>query len=679
MISTSKKIGKYLVVSALFSSLLTSAPASAWTDTNIAVSTFGGNGSDVGKSIAFDSNGNIYAAGYFSGTADFDPSAGVETLTAVGSSDVFVSKLDSSGHFLWAKNFGGASGSAAYSIAVNNSGDIYIGGIFYGTADFDPGAGVTSLTSAGNSDAFIAKLDSSGNFLWARSYGNTSSDEIFSIGVDGAGNVYSTGYFRNTVDFNPGAATVSIASAGSADIVLWKLDSSGNYVWAKTVGGALNEYGQAIEVDSSGNVYVTGNFYETVDFDPGVGTTNLTSVGSTDAYIAKLDASGNFIWAKSFGSTDGPDAGASIAVDVNGNVYTVGTFNATVDLDPSSGVASFTSAGWTDVFISKLDSSGNFLWGRCFGGTGFDYAYAAAVDGLGNIYSTGNFTGAVDFDPGAGVANLTSAASSSDAYISKLDSSGNFGWAKNFGGTAYDDSNAVGVDGNGYIYAVGGFRGTADFDPETGVANIAATTSTSNDVFILRINSDGDALVTAISSSPSSSSSSTSSSANADSAAEAAAAVARRQAEIRDARIELARKAYSKEELSVQLFAKADISGVTSGNIEAAQAEIFELPDKTRSEISQIAKVVRKYEVIGMIASERLNHVYSNLYVEIGLIPADSKNKVELVRAVRRQNQEQRESYELVKTLIQAELALIKKRNEHLASVLARNTNRNGK
>ena len=251
--------------------------------------------------------------------------------------------------------FGGTGSDVGRSVAVDGSGNVYTTGSFQGTVDFDPGAGTTNLVSAGAADVFVSKLDASGNLVWAKRFGSTGYDEGWSVAVDGLGNVYTIGSFWGTVDFDPGVNTVNLVSAGAADVFVSKLNASGNLVWAKRFGSTLNDVGNSVAVDGSGNVYTTGYFQGTVDFDPGVNTVNLVVVGQRDVFVSKLDASGNLVWAKSFGGT-GIDGGESVAVDGSGNVHTTGEFYGTVDFDPSSGTTKLTSAGYEDVFVSKLNA-----------------------------------------------------------------------------------------------------------------------------------------------------------------------------------------------------------------------------------------------------------------------------------------------------------------------------------
>ena len=321
--------------------------------------------------------------------------------------------------FDWAKSFGGSGYNRGNSITVDASGNVYTTGYFVGTGDFDPGAGTANLTSAGLIDIFVQKLDASGNFLWAKSFGGNSNDVGNSITVDASGNVYITGYFDGIVDFDPGAGTANLTSAGGDDIFVQKLDASGNFIWAKSFGGAAySDVGNSITVDASGNVYTTGVFNETVDFDPGGGTANLTSAGLMDIFVQKLNASGNFIWAKSFGGASN-DLGNSITVDASGNVYTTGFFYVTGDFDPGAGTTNLTSVGGDDIFVQKLDASGNFIWAKSFGTTDSDVGNSITVDALGNVYTSGHFSQTIDFDPGAGTTNLTSVGIN-DIFVQKM-------------------------------------------------------------------------------------------------------------------------------------------------------------------------------------------------------------------------------------------------------------------
>ncbi|HET6991336.1 MAG TPA: SBBP repeat-containing protein, partial [Bacteroidia bacterium] len=313
----------------------------------------GGTSSEIGFSIAFDQEGNVYTTGLFQGSGDFDPGAGAFILSAVGGNDVFISKLDSAGNFLWAKAMGSTSDDRATSIATDPSGNVYTTGYFEGTMDFDPGAGTFNLT-AGLDDAFISKLDSSGNFIWVKQIGSTSLDGGRAITIDAWGNIYTAGEFEGTVDFDPGTGTYNLIAYSLAyDAFILKLDSAGNFVWAKQLGGTSVDVINAIAVDGPGNVYTTGVFFGTSDFDPGASTFNLTPSGGEDLFISKLDSAGNFVWAGQIGGSSN-DIGASLILDSADNIYVAGYFLGICDFDPAPGIFNLTSAGDYDFFTVKM-------------------------------------------------------------------------------------------------------------------------------------------------------------------------------------------------------------------------------------------------------------------------------------------------------------------------------------
>ncbi len=385
---------------------------------------FGSSVYDVGIDIAVDASGNVYTTGNFSGTVDFDPGAGTTMLSSSGGSDIFVSKLDANGNFLFARTMGGTTVDGGLSIAVDPLNNIYTTGAYSGTADMDPGAGVFSLSSLkGGNDIFIVKLNSSGNFLWANTAGGGSADQGTAIAVDATGNSYLTGFYTADANFNPAGSGAGglFTAAGSTDIFVLKFATDGSFVWARSMGGTGADVGYGITTDGSGNVFTTGYFFGTADFDPGVSSVALTSAGTNvDIFISKLNASGNFMLAKNAGGTNG-DVGYSISVDVTGNIYTYGAFAGTADFDPAVAVNNVTSAGLADVFILKLDAAGSFIWVKTFGGIADDIGYAMAMDPFGNMYTTGIFGGTADFNPEAGVLNLTSAGNQ-DIFNSKIGS-----------------------------------------------------------------------------------------------------------------------------------------------------------------------------------------------------------------------------------------------------------------
>jgi hypothetical protein len=470
--------------------------------------TMGGASTDVAYRVAVDANGNVYTLGDFRGTVDFDPGAGVFNVTSAGSSDIYLQKLDANGNFLWCQTIGGANYDSSEDIAIDANGNIYTIGLFEGTIDFDAGAGVSNLTSVSGNDIYIQKLDSNGNFIWVKRIGGAASVDDTSLDVDSNGNVYTTGSFRGIVDLDPGVITFDFISGPWWDIFIQKLDSNGNFVWAKTIGGQDIDSPNDIEIDANNNIHIVGYFTETVDFDPGPGVFNLTCVGAgvggDDAFILKLDENGNFMWARDIGSLTAHTISAianGVTVDADGNVYTTGDFSSTVDFNPGAGVFTLTAGGTRDMFVQKLDVNGNFLWAKQMGQPGGQWLGATegdklAVDADKNVYITGSFRQTADFDPGPDLLLFTSV-SYNDGFIQKLDMNGNLIWAKQIGGNNGDGGYDIVVDSNNMIYTVGVFRETVDFDLGSGVFNV--TSAGDGDAYVLKLDQCGSNSIETIS------------------------------------------------------------------------------------------------------------------------------------------------------------------------------------
>ena len=438
-----------------------------------------------GMAIETDTNGNVYSVGIFTGTIDFDPGPGVFNLTP-SSTDVYISKLDASGNFLWAKQITGSFGTLTRSFSLDRDLNIYVTGTFQAVVDFDPGPGVFSLTANGVADVFILKLTADGNFLWAKQIGGSSVNaESYSSVTDFSGNIYFAGNYKGTLDFDPGPGNFTLTSTAGTfrDAYICKLDAAGNFVWAGSLGASEQDLALGISADKLDNIYVTGFFRATVDFDPGPAVFNLVSNGQEDMFILKLSSAGNFIWARSFGGSSTDHMYKAVADDA-GNIYATGFFRSTVDFDPGPGVFNLIATGGDAVFVLKLDNAGNFIWAKGIGGPSFNnWGYAITLDRLGNVYTTGFFAGPADFDPGPGTFIINSAAI--DIFISKLDNNGNFVWAKSAGAASQDQGLGIAVDRFLYIYTTGHFGSTVDFDLE--VPTYYLTAIPVSDPFILKV------------------------------------------------------------------------------------------------------------------------------------------------------------------------------------------------
>jgi len=333
---------------------------------------------------------------------------------------------------------------------------------------------------------------------WAYGIGDTDWDVGNGIQADPNGNVYVSGNFAGTVDFDPGPGTVSLSTAqGFQETFIAKMDPLGNLLWVRQIATGITGdsiSGKRIGIDPSGNLFLTGSFSGTVDFDPGPNTYNLvgSSTAHTDIFALKLDPAGDFLWAAQLAGQSYKQL-ASLSVDPSGNLFTTGYFQGTVDFDPGAGTFDISSGQNGQLFIQKLDASGNFLWAKSFGNSSYGLGGSAQADNQGNILLAGVFSGTVDFDPGAGTADRTSLNNTYDIYTLKLDAAGDFVWVSHVAGSGSEWRGLLGVDPTGNVYVSGSFTGTADFDPGPGVFSLTSShTGNSSNGFIQKLSPQGN-------------------------------------------------------------------------------------------------------------------------------------------------------------------------------------------
>ena len=438
--------------------LLTTATAHALTTATLWSQRFGSTGQDMGMATAVDALGNLYVAGYFSGTVDF----GGGPLTSAGTDDIFVARYNSMGVHQWSQRFGSTGSDEAYGISVDAGSIVCVTGYFSNTVDFGGG----SLVSAGGSDIFVLRLTSSGAYYSSQRFGSTGMDVGYSVAIDGEYGFVVAGSFNNTVDFGGGPLT----SAGGNDIFLAYYTSGMSLRWAKQLGGTGNDVARRMVIDGPAHVLFTGEFAATVDFGGGP----LTSAGGQDGFVAEYDYDGNHVWSRRFGDT-GTDRGYGVTVDQFANVLVCGNFQGTADF----GGGNLTSAGIYDAFLVKYDTMGAHQWSHRFGSTTNDIAYALATDASDNVILTGYFSGSVDF--GAGVMVN---AGGVDLFVAKYNAAGVCQWSQRHGGTYDERGRSLATDVAGNVFAMGDFNGTVDF----GTGDLAnAGSSTTWDVFLMKL------------------------------------------------------------------------------------------------------------------------------------------------------------------------------------------------
>jgi hypothetical protein len=435
----------------------------------------GGTTNDQGLSIITDATGNVYVAGDFSSNpyAVFD----IDTLTNISGPDMFLAKYDVFGNLLWLRGAGGNSDDYVNDIYCDPAGNVYIAG---SSNSASISFGGISLTGNGFHDIVIAKYDTSGNVIWAQNFGNAGDERAFDIKGIG-GDIYITGNFDGaTVSF--GATTLSNSSTGSRDIFVTKLDTAANAVWAQSAGSSSNDFGNGVSVDATNNIYVTGNFVNTITF----GSTTLTASGGTDIFLAKYDSSGSVMWAVRTGGTSS-EMGIDLCNDMAGNVYLTGNFSSTNMVFASTNF-SF-GGGASDILILKYDSAGNEIWGRFAGGASSDIGYGICTDAAGNVCTVGQFNFSITF----GSTTITTSGLL-DIFIVKLDASGNLLWATPAGGSnSADIGFGIATDSNSSTYITGYFGSTS-----VSFGSSTLTNAGQNDVFIAKLDSSNTTSVVQI-------------------------------------------------------------------------------------------------------------------------------------------------------------------------------------
>lgn len=446
-----------------------------------AVGSWGGTGNTAPSSVALDSYGCVYVAGGYGGTTDFDPGAGTNSHTAGGFRDAFLSKFSPTGTWLWTKVWGGPSDDRANSVLVCGSNVFVAGcfqdTVEFNPAGGEPHTAPRNSGGFPDNDAYLCAYDLDGNFKWARTWGGYGGDESYDLAVDGSNNVYVCGDFGSTnIDLVSVGLTGVFTNNGRWDAFLFKFDSAGTCQWARSWGGNCYDDCTCVAVTPAGEVYGGGMFASPIaDFDPGPGTNYLhannagTDWGLVDVFLTKFDSNGNFQWARSWGESNHWDAAQGIAVDGAANVYVSGYFTDTVDFNPYGVATNIATHGGDDAFLCKYDASGTFQWVNTWGGSSNDYARGIGMDAYGYIYVAGDFASSnVNFDSRSGV-DLHSTVGGRDISFSKFDANGKFIFARTCGGGLDDGAfGGVVVDAMGNAFMTGSFRGPADFGPLIG-------------------------------------------------------------------------------------------------------------------------------------------------------------------------------------------------------------------
>ncbi|MBC7863889.1 MAG: hypothetical protein IAF38_13015, partial [Bacteroidia bacterium] len=458
----------FLLIAIVLTGVITNAQDCFWLK---GFTTPSGTHYEQGTSVATDAQGNVYVTGDFNGPSI---TIGTTTLTNAFSSNfggIFVVKYNAAGTVLWAK---GADGAMSHGIAVDKNGNVFITGGYNPSITF----GSTTLNSVGYGDIFIAKYDSLGNELWAKSAGGISNEDwAISITTDNSGNAIITGEFYSS-SMTIGSTVLNNNGTSGPDFFIAKYDLAGNVLWAKSGGGTNYDAGYDVATDKSNHIYFTGIYQSSsVSF----GATTITNAGSASVFVTKYDSAGNVNWVKNLYNGVGiiNSGDCQLALDSLANVYVTGEIG-----ENTMALGTYTlnnnPVGDVNIFIAKFDSSSstNAVWANCVGSSGYeDFSMDVDVDAGGNSYITGFFKGAnITF----GTSVLTNPNLSSPMfYIGKYDKNGVAQWGKtrNGSGMAFGRGVANGIGDN--VYCTGNFNGAS-----LTFGNASINNNSSSDFFV---------------------------------------------------------------------------------------------------------------------------------------------------------------------------------------------------
>ena len=388
--------------------------------------------------------------------------------------------------YQWGVHYGGVGEDVVRAMTADAAGNVYSVGYFTDNSDFDPGTGTAELVSNGFFDIYVQKLDTDGGLVWVKGIGGIMFDYATGVDADEAGNVYISGVYQETVDFDPGVGTFELTSTGGEEVFILKLDVNGDFVWARSIGSPAYEESTAVSVDGSGNVYVAGYFETPIDADPGAAEVILNTNGAQDVFVVKLDPNGDLIWAFNFGGSE-QDLALSMDAIGTGGVVLAGHFNQTVDFDPGIEVEERISNGQADAYVLRIGADGEFISVATFGGPQDVTAWGVDVDAAGDAFAAGSFIGSIT------AADTTIAGSGpEDAFVVKVDANGDVQWLKAIQGADFQNAYDVHATSEGDVVIAGYFVATTDLDPSENELLVTVGSGEPFDAFHVLLDNDGE-------------------------------------------------------------------------------------------------------------------------------------------------------------------------------------------
>jgi len=447
------------------------------------VQRIGGFNSEIVSDVKVDSSGNSYISGTFKGAVDFDPGPNTLYFVSMSFTTTFLVKLDQNGALVWAKHFNG-NGVSSMALELDQQGNIVMLGAFSGVVDFDPSdSTVFNMYALLGQNTYVVKLNPAGELVNAFCTNGEGNTLPYAFELDANDNVIVCGSFNGKVDFDPGLNTYIVNSNSVLDNYVVKYSATGVFKWVIQNDSLQPKRITDISTDILGNVYSYGQFNNTVDFDPGIGVTSISSMGSTDLFVCKLDSNGVFQWAKNYGGKQSDEA-AFIAYTSAGDLIISGRFKDTAFNVPnmSNRLVSNTGNDRKDVFIANLNVQGEMQWAKKISADQNDAINNLSLDQSNNIFVCGSFKGNTIFSSDAN-SGIYQSLNHTDSYVAKFNANGELVWINQFEGVQDGTATSVDVNALGSVYTVGVFKGDVNFEAGPAIYTINGNGG-GNDIYI---------------------------------------------------------------------------------------------------------------------------------------------------------------------------------------------------
>lgn len=440
-------------------------------------------------SMSLSAVGEVFIAGTFHGTIDFDPGPN-QTLLSSGPSDTgFIAKYDPLGNLVWAYRLIGTGDVRINDIVVDPMAQVGVTGSFEGRVDLDPGPGVFEAVSQGGHDIFLLRLLPDGNLQWAWTEGNDEDDMGFAVATDSRSALYVTGMFEGGIHFESAlpeenGLVLDFDGVGGTDVFAARFNNAGFLSWAGVWGGDEDDAGTDLDLDGADNVFVVGTFAGEADIQPGHHSTDVRSHGRDDIFVSVMTVRGDPLWTTYMGGS-GNESNAQILVEDDGSFFVSGEFESSADFDVRGDGGVIQSRGQRDIFIARFGppNARAFQYVFGIGGSQVETLGGLAEDGFGNLYVLGTFGGTVDFDPGGATNELTSSGAA-DIFVAKYGTQTQLRQVQSMENPQDDRASAIAISSGNNVLIGGEFIGTLNLG--SGLTVTSDPSSSAHNIFVAR-------------------------------------------------------------------------------------------------------------------------------------------------------------------------------------------------